>query len=395
MKNIIIRPRLLIFLIILLISVGQAVDIYLPSMPSMVHAFNTTDSLIQFSLSMALIGFAISTPIYGPLSDYYGRRITALTGISIFLLGTLICIFAPNINILLLGRALQGLGFGCSGALGPAILKDVLNGVELAKAYSMVGTAIAVMPVLAPILGGYLQHFFNWRASFGFLLIYALIIFTLFYYKLPETNLTLKQSTLSVKKILRNYFILLKNPQVLGYLIGIMTICAGEFSYIVMLPFLIQNNLEFTPIANGWFMLITASGLIIGGLVSTKLNQLYTTARLITLGLIFILIAVFSMLILAFIIAMNIYSIMLPLFLYTLGMGIFYPNAISGLMNLEVGNSGATSSLMTSLQVLASSATTILVAELPNRTQKPLALVMVILSLIAACAYWKMLHRKI
>jgi len=102
------------------------------------------------------------------MSDHFGRRIIALIGLGIFFFGSLLCVAATHIYLLLIGRALQGIGFAsASGVAAPAIC-DVYTGQDLVRAFLYIGMTMAAMPVVAPLLGGYLQYYFNWRASFIF-----------------------------------------------------------------------------------------------------------------------------------------------------------------------------------------------------------------------------------
>jgi len=151
------------------VTIGQCIDIYLPSMPTMVTALHTTPAMIQLTLTIAFIAYGSVALVFGPLSDYFGRRVTALIGLGIFIAGSVFCVTAVNIYWLLFGRVLQGFGFASATGFSAPSISDTFAGEELIRAYSYTGMAMAITPIIAPVIGGYLQHYFNWRAPFMFL----------------------------------------------------------------------------------------------------------------------------------------------------------------------------------------------------------------------------------
>ena len=126
---------------------------------------------IQLTLSLYLAAIAIGQLIVGPLSDQFGRRPVLLIGLIAFVTGSLICLIAPNIVVLIFGRVIQALG-GCVGiTLCRAIVRDLYGRNEVASMIGYVTMGMAVAPMVAPTIGGVLATFFGWRASFGFLMI--------------------------------------------------------------------------------------------------------------------------------------------------------------------------------------------------------------------------------
>ena len=151
-------------------------DLYLPSLPAIGAGFAADISQVQLTLSVFLVGFAVSQAVYGPLSDRFGRRPVLLGGLSIYLIASLACMTAPGIGSLIAWRFVQALG-ACTGVvLGRAIVRDVYGREGAARMLSYMGMAMALAPALGPILGGYLQVWFGWRANFaGFAANVALI----------------------------------------------------------------------------------------------------------------------------------------------------------------------------------------------------------------------------
>ncbi len=338
------KSRIIIFISILLISIGQSVDIYVPSMPSMVAALGTSEGLIQSSLAAALIGFGLAVFVWGPLSDHFGRKGPILIGIGIFVLGSLVCLSAQNIFMLMLGRTIQGCGIGCAGTT-PSLSKDVFEGEKLIKAYSYISIAMAVVPVVAPVLGGYLQVWIGWRANFAFLALYALAVLVFIYRNLPETNLHPKQEELTFSTTVFRYASLLKSRVTWIHLFILIAVTAGEFTYCIALPFISQNMLGFTPVGNGWLIVITAAGLAIGGLLSSKCSR-WGWEKLLRLGLSLATAGALFMLLFALFRVRGIAPVVGPMMLYMLGAGMIYPNVIAALMSAYPKKSGTMSSLI-------------------------------------------------
>src|SRR3990167_10551355 len=182
--------RLQIILIICLIaSVSRFVlDSYLPSLPAIGQYFLVPDSSIQLTLTMYLLGFSLSQLIYGPLSDQYGRRIVIISGITIFLIGTMICAVATNHTVLLIARLIAGIGAGACGVLNRAIASDCFKGSDLSKAWSYTTTTLVVTLIVAPILGGYVQEVFGWRSNFLLAALCVFIALFVVFKFLPETR---------------------------------------------------------------------------------------------------------------------------------------------------------------------------------------------------------------
>src|SRR6185437_8133200 len=166
------RAILMILFILSLVVICQtAIDLYLPSLPIMVSDLKSNPVMMQFSIPVFLIGCAVSQMIYGPCSDYVGRKPILMVGITIFICGTFICIFSHSIFILLLGRLTQGIGISAASTLSRALSRDIFHGVKLAKTFSYIAIAWSLVPMLAPILGSYIQYYSNWRFNFIFLAI--------------------------------------------------------------------------------------------------------------------------------------------------------------------------------------------------------------------------------
>lgn len=380
------KPFIIAFAV-LFISLAQFnSDVYLPSFPSMKEFFSVGPGEIQFTISIVWILFGISLLIYGPLSDYFGRKKTALIGIGFFIVGCFFTIFAKEINIFYLGRALQGIGAGCCGAISPAMARDVYSGKKLARAFSYISMSIAAIPIIAPVIGGYLQYNFGWQSNFVFLAIYAFILLLMVYFVLPETCPHVKENKLHVKHIFKTYLHILKNPSFFVATVAVILVVTGEISYLIISPFLIQTQLKFTPVQYGQLAIFTISGYIIGATISSHLCKTIKSKSIIAIGILVLLSASISMMVLS-LNYFNVFVIIAPMFFYMLGAGLIYPNCFAMSVNEFPKNSGLSGALISSLQMGVGGLISWFVTRLSVETQKPLSFILIAVSVVLGIVF--------
>lgn len=378
-----INRNLILLFATLGVTIGQCVDIYLPSMPTMATAFGTTPAMIQLTITIAFIAYGSVALIYGPLSDYFGRRIIALVGLGIFILGSMFCVASANIYWLLFGRALQGFGFASATGFSAPSISDTFASEELIKAYSYTGMAMAITPIIAPVLGGYLQSYFDWHAPFVFLLLYSLVLFILFYKYFPETNKRLKATSIHPLEILKSYLKILCSSKYFSFILCVVLIFSGEILYVITAPFLLQTKLGVTPIQNGWLILFTVGGFVIGTFSSSKICEMFSRTKLLFMGCMICITAATVMLVLSLFTKMSVPTIIVPMMFYMIGAGIVYPSGFSGCMTCFPEKSGAASSLTFTLQQGVAGLIATIGSRLHIDGQMSLAASLLVLSLLA------------
>ncbi|MDF2529347.1 MAG: multidrug resistance protein, partial [Gammaproteobacteria bacterium] len=255
----------------LIVTIGQLSGyLYTPSLPAMVKQLHTTTAEAQLTLSLTLIAYGSAQLLYGALSDYYGRRRLVLFGLVVFICGSGITVLSDSIHMLLAGRVVQGVGMGAVG-LTRVINRDVFKGPEFLKVSSYITMILAVTPILAPLLGGYIQDYIGWRGNFFFLLIYAVIILIVVSFKLPETNTKPHKGHPTLKALQEAYGLVISNKKFMAFLCCSMLAFSAESSYTIVAPFLLQNELGWSAVAYGWLGLFTVFGFLAGSVVASKL----------------------------------------------------------------------------------------------------------------------------
>ena len=203
-----------------------SIDAMLPALTEIgldLSVRNANDT--QLVISVIFLGTAMGQLVCGPLSDSYGRKPLVFVGITIFIIGSLLCIFTTEFSWMLWGRLLQGIGLGAPRVISTAIIRDLYQGREMARVMSYVMTMFILAPVLAPALGQLILFIASWRMIFTMLLIMGLLILFWFMVRQPETLPSKQRARLSVQQLKNSLNRVLLNPITLGY-----TITAGLIS---------------------------------------------------------------------------------------------------------------------------------------------------------------------
>jgi MFS transporter, DHA1 family, multidrug resistance protein len=184
--------KYLFLIIIIFIAACIETDIYLPAFTDMMTFFSVSEQQIQNLLTWNFIGICLSGPLYGPISDVVGRKKPLMIALGLFLIGSLMTLFTSTFNIMLLGRVLQGLGSGGCFTLGTAIIFDVFQEKKAMQAINKINSIVPFIMAAAPMVGGYLNHAYGFRANFFAITICVflslMICFACFDETLPEKN---------------------------------------------------------------------------------------------------------------------------------------------------------------------------------------------------------------
>jgi Bcr/CflA subfamily drug resistance transporter len=337
-----------ILLAMMIIATGQVgVSIYLPSLPMISESLQANQADIQLLVTLFLVGFGASQLFYGPLSDAIGRRPVFIIGQGIYLIGTVMCITnTDSLSILTVGRLLQGMGAGSASVLGRSVLRDSYEGVQLTKALSYISVTASVMPIVAPVLGGWISFYLGWEAVFSFVLLYLVAIFTLGYFILPET-MSYGKSRFDVGNVIKNYGRLITNKQVISSASYNWISYLASLVSLSVMPFILQHNLGLTAAEYGSVMIIPSAGLMIGSLALNVLNRYLSTRQLMT----------FAIAIMTF---AGVWLVVMPVSLFnliwaftwlTVAQGISFPLSISMLLEPHKRQAGSVSALSGSIQM--------------------------------------------
>ncbi|UPR53674.1 multidrug effflux MFS transporter [Vibrio cyclitrophicus] len=337
-----------LLLAMMIIATGQVgVSIYLPALPLIASDLSATQVDVQLLVTLFLVGFGLSQLFYGPMSDAVGRRPIFLLGQGVYLIGTVVCVvFSDNMTALEVGRLLQGLGAGSASVLGRSVLRDSYDGSQLTKALSYISITASIMPIIAPVFGGWISFHLGWQAVFLFVLLYLLAIFTLGYFVLHET-LPYGKSRFNACQVVKNYGRLLTNRQVLtSASYNWMSYMASLVS-LSLFPFLMQEQLGLTAAEYGSLMIVPSAGLLIGSVALNLLNRRFSTPQLMSLAILIILASGTWLLTHE----LSIFNLVLAFTWLAIAQGISFPLSISMLLEPHKKQAGAVSALSGSIQM--------------------------------------------
>ncbi|GMQ48241.1 multidrug effflux MFS transporter [Vibrio sp. 10N] len=339
-------PMLLAMMIIATGQVG--VSIYLPSLPLISESLAVGHADVQMLVTLFLVGFGLSQLFYGPLSDAIGRRPVFILGQGVYLLGTLLCIvFSDHFAVLEFGRLLQGLGAGSASVLGRSVLRDSYDGKQLTKALSYISVTASVMPIIAPVFGGWIAFHLDWEAVFFFVLVYLVAIFTLGWFILPET-LPYAPRAFKPKQVMQTYAKLIVNPQVIGsasynwisYLTAVVSLS--------LFPFLMQHELGLTAAEYGSIMIIPSAGLMMGSVSLNILNRYFSNSWILFLAIVLSAVAGLWLLM----VEMTVFNLLLAFTVLTIAQGLSFPISIALLLGPHKTQAGSVSALSGSIQMV-------------------------------------------
>lgn len=257
-----------------------AETVYTPSLPQIAQSLNVLESIVEHTVTIYLLGFALGILFWGILSDKFGRKVSAICGLSIFILGCLICYLSRSIEVLMFGRLVQSFGGGFGSVLSQAISRDAFEGKDLTRVYFSTSIAMVFFPSIGPICGAFITKNFLWQDCFLFLMLFSLLVMVGIYFKLPETNLNKKKDNLSN---FCNIFFRDKKIIALGFLVG--TSLGISFSYFGEAPFFFINGLGIDRSTYGNTFAIVSIMAMISGIVSKKMSKNTNIVKMIFYGI--------------------------------------------------------------------------------------------------------------
>ncbi len=244
-------------------------DLYLPALPSLADFFKTTPSLVQMSLTMSMLGLALGQLFVGPLSDKYGRKRLLLLSLVAFVVSTVLCVLSPNVLLFDAFRLLQGMAASGGIVIARAMATDKCRGKVLTKFLAVVSAINGVAPVTAPVVGGILLGFVDWRGTFAVLLVYG---FALLFgsARVSETLPESRRSQVPLLSTFRSYGSVLKNPSYRLYLLLYAVSSWVLFAYISASPFVLQRGYGLSPMAFSFCFAVNAIAIGVGCAVAGK-----------------------------------------------------------------------------------------------------------------------------
>ena len=385
---------LLFIMILVACLTGTASDIYTPSLSIIATDLNSSIEQIQRSMAIFMLGVAISQLVYGPLSEGIGRRIPLMIGLSIFLVGTLTSTISSSASILILSRFIQGCGAGACASLWRSIFRDSFNTTEIAKYGSYVGIIMTFVVAAAPTIGGYLQDFFNWKANFYFLSFYSLCTLLLVIFALKETSVHHHKNNLNIRFFINAFKQLFSSSIFMGFSVCVFMTYGAFFSWFVVGPILLINNLEMSPIQFGWTNLMVGSiSMTLGGIFNARIVAKMGSVFMLRLGWFCMISAGILLLVCSMVFGQSVWSIIVSIFIFLFGGTLIWPNSFAGAFAPFGKIAGYAGALYSFMQLGGGAGLGWLSSFLPSSSPVAMAIILITAPALAWLCFEKIVQR--
>lgn len=357
-------------------------DLYLPSLPHIATAFSASPALVQQTLSLFMLGFASVQLFSGSLSDRLGRRPVLLAGLLVFVLASIACTLAPTLDLLLLGRFMQAVGCCTVVVVARAVVNDTHPGAGGALVMARVSSIYALGPICGPLLGGYLQVAFGWRAAFVVLSLVGIALGALAFLRLPETNRSRHLHSLAPRRFVANYGQLVKSPVFWAYTLPGALSFGSIFVFLSGGAFLLIKVFAVPTAYAGIFFAVGAGGYWGGTIVCRRLLHRYGIERTLRIGAhaSFAACLVFPALVAAGLAHWA--SFLLAQCLVVFAHGISFPCTQTGAVAPFPENAGAAAALMGTIVILFAFGIGTLVGVTYNGTPYPVSGALVVIGVL-------------
>ena len=364
--------RLFAFCLASIALIGPlAVHGYMPMIPAVKVGLGIPDALAQLSFSIALFGMATATLVYGTLSDRFGRRPVLLSGLMLFLAGSLLSLFATSIVPLVFGRLLQAIGAGCGMTLVRTIARDAYGPEQLVKVLAYLTMFYTIGPMIAPVVSGFLVDQFGWRSGFAFALLAGGAIAAGAYFVLYETK-PAGSGLAAGASIAQSYRALFSHLRFVsfvcqtGFSTGAFMVTAAAASFI-MKEMLNRPATEYGL----WFMAFPV-GFFLGNFVSSRIGSRARIENMVLIGTILSLVSAGALCLLLGLGIVTPLSVFIPGLMITFSQGIALPYGQAGALAVEPKYAGTASGIGVCMQNLCGFLTTQAYGLLADGTVWPL-----------------------
>ena len=363
------------------------IDLYLPTLPAIARDYGTSAAAVQLTLSTFFVGMALGQLFFGPLSDRIGRRPTILIGCAVYVAASLFCALAPTIEALVAGRFFQALGCCAAMVTCRAIVRDRYDHRDSARIFSLLMLVLAIAPLLAPTVGGWIAAAAGWHAVFYAFVAVGVAISAAVGLRLDESRSAATAQAARGQDVLSAYARLLGHKRLIGYLLVGAANGATLFSYIAASPDLVVNSWGFSESQFG----LVFAAIAVGVVGSSQVNRLLLKHRspdailaLATLGaaaagVALWLVALFDA---------PVPVVLAAVFVALSSNGLIAANASAGALNVDPLRAGAISGLMGGINFGMGAAASALAAAMYDGTARPLAANVAVALLVAAAAYY-------
>lgn len=345
------RPLSLVLTLGALIALGPlSIDMYLPALPSIARELLTTESTVQLTVSGTVLGLGLGQLLVGPLSDAVGRRVPLITGTLISVFASVLCLFAPTVELLTVARVVQGLGASAGAVLALAVVRDLYTDRAAATLLSRLILVMGVSPVLAPTLGSAVLQWTQWRGVFAVLgaLGLAIALFALLW--LPETLPRPRRQPLRWRVTVRTYAGLLTDRSFVGLVVVAGLAMAGLFAFVAGGSFVFQTQFGLDQQQFGLLFGASAVWLIAATQLNARLMRRYEPYQVLVAASVCATASGAVLFVMAATATGGLFGVAIPLWTVLFFAGLMLPNAPAVALNAHGETAGTAASLVGAVQ---------------------------------------------
>jgi MFS transporter, DHA1 family, multidrug resistance protein len=368
-----------------------ASTIYVPSIPSIAHALETSVARVQLTFVGYLLAFAVGMLVLGPLSDRFGRRRTIICGLVLSVLSSAACALSPTIEFLIAARILQGAG-ACAGmVVGRATIRDLYGREGAAQVIAGLGIVMTLMQSFAPIPGGYLDAWIGWRANFVAVTVFAVAALVLAIRYIPETRdarlVSFETGAMLAGAMLSGYRTLVRTRSFMAYALTAAGAHAGFHIFAAGAPAVLIGGFGVSSETYGYYASLPPIGFLVGSFISNRMTQRLGTDVLIGFGSAVLIPAGSVMIALACLHIASPYIIVGPMILICCASGLITPNAVASSLGVNPQIVGAASGLASCMQMAGAAAATAALSLGPSGNPLTLAIVIAVTGMVGVTAF--------
>ncbi|MFJ2176331.1 multidrug effflux MFS transporter [Streptomyces sp. NPDC087851] len=367
-----------------------SMDMYLPALPEVTRSLGTAAATAQLTLTACLAGMALGQIVVGPMSDKFGRRRPLMCGMVVYVIATAICAFAPTVELLIGFRLLQGLAGAAGIVIARAVVRDLYDGVEMARFFSTLMLISGVAPVIAPVIGGQVLRVTDWRGIFVVLTVVGVLLTLVVWKWLHETLPPERRHSGGVGQALRTMRGLLADRVFTGYTLAGGLAFAALFAYVAASPFVVQEIYGASPQTFSLLFGVNSIGLIAVGQINGKvLVGRVALDRVLGFGLLVITGAALALLLMTAGVFgdVGLFPVAAGLFVLMSAMGLAMPNTNASALMRAPHAAGSASALIGTASFLIGAIASPLVGIAGEETAVPMAVVQLVCAVGALAAF--------
>ena len=365
------------------------IDIYLPSLPAIGRDLKASIYDIQLTMTVYMVGYALSVLVCGPLADRFGRRSVLFAGLSLYAVSSLACTFATAPWTLIAGRFLQALGGCCGTVVGRVIVRDRFPPITQVAMLSMLSTGMALSPVVAPLIGGIVEVNLGWRWTFGLLAAISVALM-LALREIPETRPATAR-VVGLTDLASLYAELLRTRSFLRYAVAVSLAYCTYFPFVMESSNILQRGMGMSPLSFAIAYGTTILGYVIGTAIFRKRSGIEGTDRLITWAIRLSIVCAVAMKIWTNCSPTSAVGLLVPMGMLMLAVGVIIPACQFAVLQPYAHVAGAASGLFFFIQLSITAGCSWILAQLSDGTSAPMVSVTLWASLLTAGA-WHLLR---